>query len=46
MTQMESEWYTFMLPFATLPALLLAICFYRLVVPAWFASLEDNNEEE
>ena len=44
MTPMESEWYTFILPLATLPALLLTICFYKFVVPAWFASLEDIDE--
>jgi hypothetical protein len=46
MTQLETEWYTFMLPFATIPPLLLTFGFYKFVVPAWFASLEDNDKEE
>ena len=44
MTEIQSEWYLFILPFVTLPALITIIAFYKFVIPRWFNLLEEKNE--
>ena len=44
MTEIQSEWYFFILPFVTLPALITIITFYKFVIPRWFKLLEENGE--
>ena len=44
MNEIQSEWYFFILPFVTMPALLVLIGFYKFVIPRWFKSLEEKNE--
>ena len=43
MNEIQSEWYFFILPFVTAPALLVSIGFYKFVIPRWFKFLEENN---
>ena len=44
MTEIQSEWYFFILPFVTLPALITMIGFYKFVIPCWFKLLEKDSE--
>ena len=44
MTEIQSEWYFFILPFVTLPALITIIGFYKFVIPRWFKLLEKDSE--
>ena len=44
MTEIQSEWYFFILPFVTLPAIITMVGFYKLVIPRWFKSLEEDSE--
>jgi len=44
MTEIQSEWYFFILPLVMTPALLVSIGFYKFVIPRWFKSLEEKNE--
>ena len=44
MTEIPSEWYLFILPFVTLPALITIISFYKFVIPRWFRLLEEDGE--
>ena len=43
MTEIQSEWYFFILPFVTIPAILVMLGFYKFVIPSWFKFLENNN---
>jgi hypothetical protein len=43
MTEVQAEWYLFMLPIAITPAILLSICFFKFVIPSWFKFLEEKN---
>lgn len=40
MTEVQAEWYTFILPLTTIPAVLLLAYFRYIVIPKWFKSLE------
>ena len=42
MTEIQAEWYYFILPLVTVPTLVLWTAFLKHVVPKWFSSLEDK----
>ena len=44
MTEIQTEWYFFILPIATLPAVITSLGFYKFVIPRWFKSLEEKSE--
>lgn len=44
MTEIQSEWYFFILPLVTIPAVLVILGFYKFVIPRWFKLLEKDNE--
>jgi hypothetical protein len=40
------EWYTFILPITTMPAIILGYFFIKHVVPTWFKSFTKQTEEK
>ena len=42
MNEIQSEWYLFILPFVTLPALITIVGFYKFVIAQWFKSFEEE----
>lgn len=42
MSEIQAEWYYFILPFVTIPTLILWATFMKFVVPKWFSSLEEE----
>ena len=44
MTEVQSQWYLFILPVTTIPTTLLLAYLRFKVVPTWFKFLEENND--
>jgi len=42
MTEIQAEWYYFIIPLVTLPTLILWAAFFESVVPRWFGFLEEK----
>jgi len=40
MTDLQMEWFYIILPFVTIPSILLWIAFFKFVIPQWFGLLE------
>lgn len=40
MNEIQSEWYTFILPLTTIPSVVFWVWFMKSVIPRWFKSLE------